>query len=131
MPVKGVKQVQNNVTRLLADVSGPMSEKAVTEIMITGMAYAAEITPIDTSTLINSSYRKIYPLKTAVTGVAGYAASYAKYVNDARGTLVHTQRPDGNGYYWDPNAEPDFLKKGFERDGIDDIKEIIKENYKL
>lgn len=131
MPVKGVKQVQQNVTKLLTEITGPITEKTMVEVLITGQAYAAAITPVDTSTLINSQYRKLIPITSGLVGKVGYAASYAGYVNDASGKLVHTQRPDGNGYYWDPDAEPDFLKKGFERDGIDDIKEVIKRGYKL
>lgn len=131
MPVKGIKQVQQNTTRLLAKLAGPVTEKTMVEVLITGQAYAAAITPVDTSTLINSQYRKLIPATGGLIGKVGYAANYAQYVNDSSGKLAHTQRPDGNGYYWDPNGEPDFLRKGFERDGIDDIKEVIKRGYSI
>jgi hypothetical protein len=35
------------------------------------------------------------------------------------------------GNYWDPDGEPDFLRKGFERDGLNEIKAIIKQGYKV
>jgi len=66
-----------------------------------------------------------------MTGRVGYTASYAARVNAAGGTLKGKPRPDGSGNYWDPDAEPYFLRKGFERDGIADIKATIQRGYKL
>ncbi|HBN7263415.1 TPA: HK97 gp10 family phage protein [Escherichia coli] len=131
MPVKGIKQVQQNVTKLLANIIGPITEKTMVEVLITGQAYAAAITPRDTSTLVNSQYRKLTPVSDGLIGRVGYAANYAQYVNDAKGTLTGKPRPGNRGVYWGPDGEPDFLRKGFERDGIDDIKSVIKRGYKI
>lgn len=131
MPVKGVKQVQQNTTRLLAKLAGPVTEKTMVEVLITGQAYAAAITPRNTSTLVNSQYRKLIPASGGLIGKVGYAANYAQYVNDAKGTLKGKPRPKNQGVYWGPDGEPDFLRKGFERDGIDDIKEVIKRGYSI
>lgn len=131
MPVKGIKQVQQRTTALLTKIAGPITEKVMYEVMITGGAYSDAITPRDTSTLVNSRYIKINPISKGFVGKIGYAANYSQYVNDASGKLVHTQRPDGNGYYWDPAGEPDFLRKGFERDGLEDIKATIERGYKI
>jgi len=131
MPVKGIKQVQQRVTKLLSEVSGPITEKTMVEVLIAGQSNAANITPRNSSTLINSQYRKITPVTDGLIGRVGYAANYAQYVNDAKGTLKGKPRPKGKGVYWGPNGEPDFLRKGFERDGIDEIREVIKRGYKL
>lgn len=131
MPVKGVKQVQQNVTKLLTEITGPITEKTMVEVLITGQAYAAAITPRNTSTLVNSQYRKLIPASDGLIGKVGYAANYAQYVNDAKGTLKGQPRPGNQGVYWGPDGEPDFLRKGFERDGIDDIRQVIKRGYKL
>ena len=131
MPVKGVKHVQQRVTKLLTEITGPITEKTMMEVLITGQAYAAAITPRDTSTLVNSQYRKLTPVTDGLVGRVGYAANYAQYVNDAKGTLKGKPRPGNRGVYWGPDGEPDFLRKGFERDGIDDIKEVIKRGYSI
>lgn len=135
MPVKGVKQVQQNVTRLLADITGPITEKTMMEVLIDGASAAAQITPVKSSVLVNSQYKKITRIEGGYVGRVGYAANYAQYVNDAPGKLKGKPRPkeDGidQGNYWDSNGEPDFLRKGFERDAIDQIRATIKRGYKL
>lgn len=62
MPVKGIKRVQMNTRKVLTDIAGPRTERVLTEVMIVGSSYAALLTPIDTSTLINSQYRKLEPM---------------------------------------------------------------------
>ncbi|MFO4024078.1 hypothetical protein [Enterobacter hormaechei] len=131
MPVKGIKRVQMNAKKMLGDIAGNRTEKVLTEVMIVGSAYAAQITPVHTSTLVNSMYRQLKPVAGGMTGRVGYTASYAAFVNAAEGTIKGTPRPDGSGNYWDPDGEPDFLRKGFERDGLNDIRETIKRGYKL
>ena len=62
MPVKGIKRVQMNTRKVLAEIAGPRTERVLTEVMIVGSSHAALLTPIDTSTLINSQYRKLEPI---------------------------------------------------------------------
>lgn len=131
MPVKGIKRVQMNTRKVLSDIAGIRTEKVLTEVMIVGAGHAATLTPVHTSTLINSQYRKLEPLASGMTGRVGYTAEYAAAVNAAKGKLKGKPRPDGSGNYWDPNGEPDFLRKGFERDGLSEIKAIIKQGYKV
>jgi hypothetical protein len=131
MPVRGVKEVQRNVSRLLGRVRGPISEKTMVEVLITGASAAAAITPRDTSTLVNSQYRIIALLPSGVQGRVGFATEYAQAVNDASGVLAGTPRSDDNGNYWDPAGEPDFLRKGFERDAATEIRAVIRRGYKL
>lgn len=146
MPVKGINRAKENTKKLIGRIQGNMTEKAVTEVLITGEAYAAAITPMDTSTLVNSMYRDLKKLPGGYVGRVGYMAEYAEYVHDLPGTLKGQPRAgvksfetgDGktgfssdSGNFWDPNAEPEFLKKGFERDGKEDIRKTIIDNYKL
>lgn len=153
MPTKGVKDVNRSMGKLLERVGNETTEKVMTEILIEGLAAAAAITPSDTSTLVNSQYKSVRKSTSGYEGFAGYAADYAAYVNDAPGTLKGKPRQDfgmtsnrsefgpaqpkafgggtGKGNYWDPNGEPGFLKKGFERDAVDSIRQIIREGYKI
>lgn len=59
MPVKGIKRVQMNTRKVLAEIAGPRTERVLTEVMIVGSSHAALLTPIDTSTLINSQYKSL------------------------------------------------------------------------
>jgi hypothetical protein len=109
-----------------------MAEKALTEVLIAAAGFAATMTPIDTSNLINSQFRMITAKNTKVTGMIGYTAAYAAAVHDKPGTLLGTNTPrsksdPSRGNVWDPDAEPGFLIKAFEdddaRSAIDDIME--------
>lgn len=131
MPVKGIKRVQTNIRKVLSDIAGIRTEKVLYEVMNVGANHAALITPVKSSTLINSQYKKLEPLPSGMIGRVGYVANYAAAVNAAPGKLKGKPRPDGSGNYWDPNGEPDFLRKGFERDGLEEIKAIIKKGYKV
>ncbi|HCL5283985.1 TPA: hypothetical protein N2G45_002890 [Salmonella enterica] len=145
MATKGIKQVRENFKKLTDKITGSMTEQTIMAILIEGGTAAAAITPRDTSTLVNSMYRKITPLPKGMMGRVGYAASYALWVNDAPGKLKGQPRAHfgktragaefgggtGKGEYWDPHAEPGFLKKGFERDAMPAIKKIIREGYQL
>ena len=145
MPVKGIKRVQMNTRKVLTDIAGPRTERVLTEIMIVGSSYAALLTPIDTSTLINSQYRKLVSIPGGMQGKVGYSAKYAAAVHGMSGKLKGQPREHfgktrsgkefgggtGKGNYWDPGAEPGFLTKGFERDGLNEIKAIIRQGYKV
>ncbi len=65
--------------------------------------------------------------------MVGYRANYAASVHGkTREALRGEQRPrKGAGNYWEPDAESEFLKKGFERDGKNEIEQMIKEAYKV
>jgi len=145
MPVKGIKRVQMNTRKVLSDIAGIRTEKVLYEVMNAGANHAALLTPIDTSTLINSQYRKLEPMPGGMQGKVGYTAAYAAAVHGMSGKLKGQPREHfgktragkefgggtGKGNYWDPDAEPEFLTKGFERDGLNEIKAIIKQGYKV
>lgn len=58
MPVKGIKRVQMNTSRVLSDIAGIRTEKVLYEVMNAGANHAALITPVaKTSVLINSQYK--------------------------------------------------------------------------
>ncbi|MCI2809389.1 hypothetical protein [Eoetvoesiella caeni] len=130
MPAKGIERVRKSYRRTVERIAGQVSEGAVYEILSQGGAMAATMTPIDTSNLINSQYApQIEQNKGKVSGHIGYTAEYASAVHEAPGTLAGQPRKSGNGDYWDPNAEREFLSKGF-----DEIKPaipaILKRNYR-
>lgn len=133
MPVKGIERVKRNFRAILKDIGETRTERAVYEILSQGAAMAAQMTPVDTSTLVNSHFVDINAGTTKVQGKTGYTAGYAARVHEASGTLKGLPRDPnkpGRGDYWDPNAEPGFLRKGF-----DEIKPsipaILKRHYKV
>lgn len=79
--------------------------KAVTQALILGASEASVLTPIDTSTLINSQFRHVEQRGRKVVGTVGYTADYAMPVHD----------PDVKQVFRRASAEKEFLKKGFER----------------
>src|SRR5690554_2433427 len=62
MPVRGLEQTRRNLKRLTDRISGSMTEKALTEVLIIGEGYAASLTPMDTGNLLQSMYREIKPV---------------------------------------------------------------------
>lgn len=131
--------VRNNFKKLVADIVGPMSEKTITQALIVGGMYADLLTPIDTGNLLRSRFREVTKSGNGWVGRYGYTAAYAAAVHGMPGKLDGQPRAHfgktkagqefgggtGNGNYWDPNAEPEFLTKGFERDGLEKIRQII------
>lgn len=133
MAVKGVSKVNRNIHRITNEIANIRTQRIIQQVMIVGMSFVAPITPRDTSTLINSQYRELKPIPNGWTGRVGYTANYAAYVNNAKGTLKGKKRTGkkSQGNYWDPHAEPDFVHKGFERDGKEAIKQVIRDGYKI
>jgi len=135
MPVRGVNEVRSRLRRTMQNIGGPLSQRTITEALVIGMGYAALITPVDTSNLINSAYREVKNSGDGWYGRGGYTAAYAAAVHGLSGRLDGEPRANfgasgfgggtGVGNYWDPRAEPEFLLKGFERDGVDDIRAAI------
>jgi hypothetical protein len=133
------KNVRKNLKALTQKISGPMSQKVITQVLIIGGMYADLITPIDTGNLLRSRFREVTPQGNGWVGRYGYTASYAAAVHGMSGKLKGQPRAHfgktkagqefgggtGVGNYWDPNAEPEFLTKGFERDGLAAIKPVI------
>lgn len=80
--VKGIREAQANLDRLIGDIKGRRVVRAMQSALLIGGAQAALYTPIDTSTLLNSQYRDISVNGSRITGRVGYSANYAVYVHD-------------------------------------------------
>ena len=134
MPVKGIERVKRNYRVTVARIHGQVTERTVYEILSQGGAMAAQMTPIDTSNLVNSQYApQIDVAQGKVTGNIGYTAEYAAAVHDAPGKLRGRPRDPndpGRGDFWDRNAEPRFLEKGFE-EIKPSIPAILRKNYRV
>lgn len=130
MPVKGLAQTRRRMAQTFERIAGPMTERTVLEILFIGTGAAHQITPQDTSTLVNSQYRRTGRGPLGIWGRAGYTANYAAAVHAASGKLDGEPRPANRGDYWDPAGEPGFLTKGFER-STEAIKAAIKRGHKL
>lgn len=120
MPVRGLRETQSRVNATLIEIRGAKAKRALTEALIIGGGASDVLTPRDTSFLVNSRYRAITATKDGWSGRFGYAAGYAAAVHDAPGDNVGkgTPRDPSNpsrGVMWHPDAEPEFLAKGFEQ----------------
>jgi hypothetical protein len=115
MPLKGIAKVRKNYRVAVEKIAVGTTDRALYAILSQGGAMADTMTPIDTSNLINSrTAPQIEPSATGMKGRVGYTAHYAAAVHEATGKLKGKPRPRNRGNYWDPNAEPQFLEKGFE-----------------
>lgn len=79
--------------------------RGITQALILGAAEASVLTPIDTSTLLNSQFKSVRKAGGRIVGTVGYTADYALPVHDPS----HPQK------FRRPSAEKEFLKRGFER----------------
>lgn len=134
MPFRGIEAAKKATRALVSKITHTLTEQTVTEICIIGAGEASVLTPVATSLLINSQYRWVKGGWRGYHGRVGYTAEYAAAVNAAKGTLLGTNTPRSPatlGNVWGPGAEPDFLRKGFEREGADAIQAAIKRGMKL
>lgn len=123
MPAKGMQQVRRRVTAALNDVE-KRAGRAAYEAMTTGGAYSDLMTPQDTSTLLNSRFQRLDQTADGWRGTIGYTAAYAAAVHDAPGTYLGTSTPrdpanPSRGDFWNPDGEPEFLRKGMEEPDVD------------
>ncbi len=131
MSVTGVERVQTNVGRVFIEASGKKTESAIYAVLSQGAAIAQTMTPMDTGTLAASQYEpNIGAEEGRMVGRVGYTANYAPFVHNAPGVMNGMPRANGNGNYWDPDAEPQFLTKGFE-EIKPQIPAILKGAYRV
>lgn len=132
--VKGIRQAQQNLNRLVGDIQGRKAVRAMTSALIIIGSEAAAITPRATSTLVNSQFRELSTHGSRIIGRIGYTAAYALFVHEASGKLKGRPRAKRNGVaqgnYWDPSGEPKFLEKGAER-AMDAADAVIKREMSL
>lgn len=96
--------VQNNLGQFVGAVE-ERAARAMTQALVLGASEASVLTPIDTSTLLNSQYKQVRKEGASIVGTVGYTANYALPVHDPS----HPQN------FRRPSAEKEFLKHGFER----------------
>ncbi|MCP4991350.1 MAG: hypothetical protein GY928_36445 [Colwellia sp.] len=130
MPVKGIANVNRRLDNLANEVIPKVSEKALYIAGTVGAGYASLMTPIDTSLLVNSQYIVSGQEGDRAFANIGYSASYAAAVHGKKGTLKGKPRANGNGTYWQPSGEPQFLTKGF-KENQREIFQAFKRAMKL
>jgi hypothetical protein len=145
MPTKGIAAVRKRYKITVDRIASKQTEGAIFAILSQGAAYATLLTPMDTGYLANSQYAPQITVKRGkVSGIVGYTASYALAVANMPGKLKGQPRGHfgrtgagvdfgggtGKGNYWDPNAEPDFLAKGFEAIKPA-IPQILRASYRV
>jgi phage tail sheath protein FI len=96
-----------------------LAARSMTQALILGASEASTLTPIDTSTLINSQYRAVEKVGSKVVGRVGYTADYALAVHD----------PDNKQTFRRASARKEFLKLGFER-AEPNIRAVVKSGLK-
>lgn len=132
MPAKlrGVRQAVERTSQIVGEIIATKAVRALKSATYIIRTESATLTPIDTSTLINSQFDTVEVSGTRVTGKVGYSAKYALYVHNASGKLAGKPRSNGNGTYWSPGAEPQFLTKAAQRTK-DLVDSVIKKEMKL
>jgi hypothetical protein len=95
------------------------AERGMAQALIIGASEASVLTPIATSTLINSQYSNVETKAGQVVGTVGYTAEYALPVHD----------PDNPQNFRRASAEKEFLKKGFEN-AEPNIRAVLKGSIK-
>ena len=132
MPAKlrGVRQAVERTSQIVDEIIATKAVRAIKSATYIIRTESATLTPIDTSTLINSQFDTVEVSGTRITGKVGYSAKYALYVHNASGKLAGKPRSNGNGTYWSPGGEPQFLTKAVQRTK-DLVDGVIKKEMKL
>lgn len=136
MPVVNLGSVKAKTQQLAYRITESKAPRALTVAATIGQAYSQMLTPVDTGNLFGSMFRRMKNSQHGWKCTVGYTAEYAHAVHEASGKLKGQPRRNfgktkdgiefgggtGKGNYWDPDAEPGFLRKGFanHRAEIDD-----------
>ena len=149
--VTGISKAKKNLDALIGNIQGRKAVRAIYMALDVVGVDAAVMTPIDTSTLVNSQGKDVDVNSGGVVGKLVYTAEYALAVHNASGKLKGKPRADfgmtssrsdvgpqkpkafgggsGTGNYWDPHGEPQFLVKALKKNK-DVIRDIIKKELK-
>lgn len=132
MPAKlrGVRQAVERTSQIVDEIIATKAVRALKSAIYIIRTELATLTPIDTSTLIDSQFDAVEVSGTRITGKVGYSAKYALYVHNASGKLSGKPRSNGNGTYWSPGGEPQFLTKAAQRTK-DLVDSVIKKEMTL
>ncbi|EPE4655901.1 hypothetical protein ACSI98_000875 [Escherichia coli] len=144
MPIKGVKRVRERLKQELKEITDKKTHEVLWRVGMLAGGFAANMTPVDTGFLINSQFQYIGNTAEGMQLRLGYTARYAEWVHNMPGTLKGQPRENfgrtsdgvefgggtGNGDYWDPNAEPEFLSKGID-ENLGAITREIERGYQI
>jgi hypothetical protein len=97
-------RITNKLPQFVAKVE-QRAARGMTQALVLGASEASVLTPIDTSTLLNSQFRQVQKDGDRIVGTVGYTAEYALPVHD----------PDNPQDFRRATAVKEFLKEGFER----------------
>jgi hypothetical protein len=111
-------RIVNNLPQFITRTE-QKAARGMTQALILGASEASVLTPIDTSTLLNSQYRQVEKRDGKIVGTVGYTADYALPVHD----------PDNPQNFRRASAEKEFLSKGFER-AEPNIRAVLKGSIK-
>lgn len=126
----GLKEAIKRTEQIVGTITAEKAVRAIKSANFIIRTEAATMTPVETSTLINSQFDTVEVNGSRITGRVGYSARYALYVHNASGKLAGMPRPSGKGVYWGPHAEPQFLlKAGTKTKEL--VDQIIKKEMKL
>lgn len=128
----GMQKVLARTQQIFDEVQSVKAVRAIKSATYIILTESATMTPIETSTLINSKFETVEINGTMITGRVGYAANYAIYVHNAPGKLLglNKPRPSGKGVYWGPHGEPQFLlKAGTKTKEL--VDQVIRKEMKL
>jgi hypothetical protein len=112
MPVTGVSKVKSNMHGIFKGISEKKAPEFIAAVMSMGVAQSKELTPIEYSTLIDSIIIDISNQTTFSKGTVFYMANYAAALEF--GTWRPVAAVNKEGPADNMNAEPHFLRKGFE-----------------
>ena len=144
MAIKGMAQLRRNVRKQLTLAIPSHAERAMHIATSIIGGYATLMTPVDTSNLINSQYRIVKNTGTKIVAAIGYTAKYAAAVHEMSGKLKGQPRAHfgvtkagvafgggtERGNYWDPDAEPQFLRKAGD-ENLSEIDQAVERAMKL
>lgn len=97
------RRMTNRLPQFLSAVE-QKAARGVTQALILGASEASVMTPVDTSTLLNSQFRSVAKDGSKIVGTVGYTAEYAADVHD----------PNIKQRFRRSTAQKEFLKRGFE-----------------
>lgn len=99
-----VTRIINRLPQFVDQVQAKAA-RGMTQALVIGASEASVMTPIDTSTLLNSQFKQVERDGDRIVGTVGYTAEYALAVHD----------PENPQNFRRASAEKEFLKKGFEQ----------------
>jgi hypothetical protein len=129
--ITGVKALQRNMGRIFKDINEKKAPQFVGAVLSIGLTHSKELAPLEFGVLVNSSVLDVdvNRFKGEVTGNVRYLANYAAFLEfnkNWKPRPINKKR----GPATNMNAEPHFLRKGFEdassRAAIKKAEDIFK-----